>query len=251
MPSPCRCASKWDDAVIDNLEKTERLLCELEESLPLDARVLPQLAVALQDKAPGLEPFQPCRIVQVHYTGDEGGIVCLLDLVGADDKSAILASITHLAFDRRLPLARQISAYQKHRTKRIRRGATADLTMELDPSSAWRRGTFQIASGNGPETVEGIVAGNFGIRDAGYRRPSLVVTHLPTGLLLTPANAGFQDLGFAKMFVERLAGLADWSSVDPQAENRALEAQTVDIWNELIVLDTHKFVARYGKTANH
>ena len=30
-------------------------------------------------------------------------------------------SITHLTFDRRLPLAREIAAYQKHRVKRIRR----------------------------------------------------------------------------------------------------------------------------------
>jgi hypothetical protein len=30
-------------------------------------------------------------------------------------------SITHLTFDRRLPVAREIAAYQKHRIKRIRR----------------------------------------------------------------------------------------------------------------------------------
>ena len=31
-------------------------------------------------------------------------------------------SITNLIFDRRLPLAREIAAYQKHRIKRLRRG---------------------------------------------------------------------------------------------------------------------------------
>ena len=30
-------------------------------------------------------------------------------------------SITHLLFDRRLPLAREIASYQKHRVKRLRR----------------------------------------------------------------------------------------------------------------------------------
>jgi hypothetical protein len=30
-------------------------------------------------------------------------------------------SITHLTFDRRLPLAREIATYQKHRSKRLRR----------------------------------------------------------------------------------------------------------------------------------
>ena len=34
------------------------------------------------------------------------------------------ASITHLTFDRRLPLAREIAAYQKHRVKRIRRSSS-------------------------------------------------------------------------------------------------------------------------------
>ena len=32
-------------------------------------------------------------------------------------------SITHLTFDRRLPLAREIAAYQKHRVKRMRRSS--------------------------------------------------------------------------------------------------------------------------------
>jgi hypothetical protein len=36
-----------------------------------------------------------------------------------------LASITQLLFDPRLPLARPIALYQKHRLKRIRRQATA------------------------------------------------------------------------------------------------------------------------------
>ena len=34
-------------------------------------------------------------------------------------------SITHLTFDRRLPLAREIAAYQKHRIKRLRRSGPA------------------------------------------------------------------------------------------------------------------------------
>ncbi|MDR3389428.1 MAG: hypothetical protein P4L92_20480, partial [Rudaea sp.] len=36
-------------------------------------------------------------------------------------EAATFASITHLRFDARLPLARDIAAYQKHRVKRLRR----------------------------------------------------------------------------------------------------------------------------------
>jgi hypothetical protein len=55
--------------------------------------------------------------------GDEGGILCKLDLGPAAQNDAFV-SITHLRFDPRLPLARQISVYQKHRVKRSRRQPT-------------------------------------------------------------------------------------------------------------------------------
>jgi hypothetical protein len=61
-------------------------------------------------------------IAALHYMGDEGGIVCRLDL-GADMQNEAFVSITHLRFDPRLPLARKITAYQKHRVKRLRRQA--------------------------------------------------------------------------------------------------------------------------------
>ena len=54
--------------------------------------------------------------------GDEGGIVCRLDL-GAAMQNEAFVSITHLRFDPRLPLARESAAYQKHRVKHRRRQA--------------------------------------------------------------------------------------------------------------------------------
>ena len=59
----------------------------------------------------------------VSYVGDEGGIVCKIE--GAPETAeAVFASITHLRFDPRLPFAREIVTYQKHRTKRLRRQQT-------------------------------------------------------------------------------------------------------------------------------
>jgi hypothetical protein len=52
--------------------------------------------------------------------GEEGGIVCELDL-RMPAKEVALVSITHLRFDARLPLYRDITAYQKRRLKQIRR----------------------------------------------------------------------------------------------------------------------------------
>ena len=111
--------------MIDDPRKTEQLLYSLEAALPLESRIGPQLAAILKDKIPNLKPLQRCQISRVFYTGDEGGIVCSLELPEADAGEACLASITHLLFDPRLPLARPIALYQKHRVKRIRREATA------------------------------------------------------------------------------------------------------------------------------
>ena len=111
--------------MIDDPRKTEQLLSSLEATLPLESRIGPQLAVLLKDKIPDLKPLQRCRISRVLYTGDEGGIVCSLELPEAGGDEVYLASITQLLFDPRLPLARPIALYQKHRLKRIRRQATA------------------------------------------------------------------------------------------------------------------------------
>jgi hypothetical protein len=114
--------------MIDDPDKTEWLLSELEAALPVEALVSPPLVATLRDCAPGLQPFQRCKITKLHYTGDQGGILCCLDLADAmapDCNEVVLVSITHLMFDRRAPLARQIASYQKRRLSRIRRGTAA------------------------------------------------------------------------------------------------------------------------------
>ena len=52
--------------------------------------------------------------------GDEGGILCKLDL-DLNTKEEAFVSIKPLRFDVRLPLARAIAAYQKHCVKRLQR----------------------------------------------------------------------------------------------------------------------------------
>jgi hypothetical protein len=56
----------------------------------------------------------------IRYTGDEGAILCQLEL-SPPIENAIYVSITHLRFDQRQPLTREITAYQKHRVKHLRR----------------------------------------------------------------------------------------------------------------------------------
>ena len=99
-------------------------MAKLKAALPLPAMVTPPMMAQLQEQAPGLDLSPRCQITQIHYAGDEGGIVCKLDFGTEDDRAAFVVSITHLTFDRRLPLAREIAAYQKHRVKRLRRSSS-------------------------------------------------------------------------------------------------------------------------------
>jgi hypothetical protein len=105
--------------MIDHAETVERLMARLSEALPISARVTPELATSLRAQI-GTAVASKCAVTSIHYAGDEGGILCKLDFGSNADKQAF-ASITHLRFDPRLPLAREITAYQKHRVKHLRR----------------------------------------------------------------------------------------------------------------------------------
>jgi hypothetical protein len=97
----------------------------LQAALPLPATVTPRLATALREQKPGMAIPKACQVTWVSNAGDEGGIVCRLSVTGeADGKEvAYFASITHLDFDQRSPLGREIVAYQQRRVKKLRRQA--------------------------------------------------------------------------------------------------------------------------------
>jgi hypothetical protein len=104
--------------MIDNPGQVERLLAKLQAALPVAARLTPEAAATLQaQNAAGNIPLA-CSITWVSYAGDEGGIVCRLDF-GHEAEPAVFISITHLRFDPRLALAREIVAYQKRRVRRL------------------------------------------------------------------------------------------------------------------------------------
>ena len=108
--------------MIDNPAAAMELLDKLESVLPVPTRLTPELRASLGSKNAGAPVPPDGAIVALHYMGDEGGIVCRLELGTAMQNEAFV-SITHLRFDPRLPLARKIAAYQKHRGKRLRRQA--------------------------------------------------------------------------------------------------------------------------------
>lgn len=108
--------------MIDHPDQVDRLLVALRAALPMPARMTPRLRATLRDQNPALALVAACRITRVDYSGDEGGITCHIAREGADESGRlVVTSITHLEFDPRLPLAREIAAYQKHRIKRLKR----------------------------------------------------------------------------------------------------------------------------------
>lgn len=106
--------------MIDHPESTRCLITKLNNALPISARLTPELQDVLQHQNAASTIPAHATVISISYAGDEGGIVCKLDLRPAVDNAAF-TSITHLRFDPRLPLAREIAAYQKHRVKRIQR----------------------------------------------------------------------------------------------------------------------------------
>src|ERR1700688_1938929 len=118
-----RCVSCSGRLMIDNPITTMDLLDRLTAALPFPARLTPELHASLRGQnLRGAIPTN-CQVILLHYMGDEGGILCKLDL-GPHVKNAAFVSITHLRFDPGPPLAREITAYQKHRVKRLRRQPT-------------------------------------------------------------------------------------------------------------------------------
>lgn len=107
--------------MIDDPAEVDRVLAAMRANLPLAAETSADVASLLRRQAPGVHFPRRCRVDQVHYTGDEGGIVCHLDFGMAEAKHEYIVSITHIRFARSEPLGRAIAAYQKRRTKRLRR----------------------------------------------------------------------------------------------------------------------------------
>jgi hypothetical protein len=109
------------NTMIDDLDTVERLMERMHAALPMRAHVGRDVLEVLRRKAPEASLSHRCSVTEVRYAGDEGGILCTLDFDDQASKSAYIVSITHVGFDRRSPLWRDIEAYKKRRIKRLRR----------------------------------------------------------------------------------------------------------------------------------
>jgi hypothetical protein len=91
------------------------------ETPSLTARLSPELKRLIRKKDPSIVVPNTCTIAEIMYSGEEDGITCGLEFGQENEKDVLWASITHLIFDRRCPLYRQIAGYQKHRIKKLKK----------------------------------------------------------------------------------------------------------------------------------
>ncbi len=63
--------------MIDDPEKTDRLLVELKASLPVETKLSQNLIRTLSEQSPDLMIPASCSVVSIFYAGEEGGIVWL------------------------------------------------------------------------------------------------------------------------------------------------------------------------------
>jgi len=65
--------------MIDDPEKTDRLIAELKASLPVETRLTQILMRAIEKQTPDLATPDSCNVVSIFYTGEEGGIAGLFN----------------------------------------------------------------------------------------------------------------------------------------------------------------------------
>ncbi len=106
--------------MIDDVETSLALVERMRAALAMRAVASVELRRTLQEGSKRVFPRE-CRVTEISYVGDEGGIACTLDFDLRDIKDVYIVSITHLRFDRGNPLAREIGAYCKHRIKRLKK----------------------------------------------------------------------------------------------------------------------------------
>jgi hypothetical protein len=109
--------------MLDNFEKTTRLLTALKAAVPFEVEVLPSVIKHLQSES--LTITNPTRqlVSDLSYAGDEGGIVC--HIVPEGGREALIMSLTHVRVPRKNPLAAAIIDYQKHRIKKLKKQSGA------------------------------------------------------------------------------------------------------------------------------
>jgi hypothetical protein len=104
--------------MIDDYARALELVHKMNEQLPIPVRMGSRVKQTLREKGLTVSRDQKNEIKRVFSFGDEGGIMC--DVTPAKDaKEAVVVSLSHLLIPTQHPLAQEIRAYQRERTRRL------------------------------------------------------------------------------------------------------------------------------------
>ena len=106
--------------MLDNPEKTTKLLATLKAAVPFEVELTDRLIKKLRAQHHDASADQKHHTVSdLSYAGDEGGIEC--QIVPPEKQDVIVVSLTHVRVPRTMPLAAAVADYQKHRMKKLKK----------------------------------------------------------------------------------------------------------------------------------
>lgn len=104
---------------IDDYNSATALSQQLDASVPFKVRAGKPLLKLMKEKGTPMSATRDYMVEKVMYSGDEGGIICMLQ-GKATDQEVVGSSLTHLIIDPEHPLTESVKAYQRQRTHRLR-----------------------------------------------------------------------------------------------------------------------------------
>jgi hypothetical protein len=105
--------------MLDNPEKTARLLAALKASVPFEIELGEHLIKNFQTENPPVAVATRYTVADLSYAGDEGGIMCHTDR--PKDGGALVVSLTQVRVPRAALFATAVADYQKHRIKKLKK----------------------------------------------------------------------------------------------------------------------------------
>jgi hypothetical protein len=106
--------------MLDQPEKTARLLAALKAAAPFEVELASSLIEYLQAESVADVDRMHQIVWNLSYAGDEGGIMCHLSR-SEETGRALVVSLTHVRMPRSMPLAAAVVDYQKHRVKKLKK----------------------------------------------------------------------------------------------------------------------------------
>jgi hypothetical protein len=109
VPILCdRCPFDSEATMLDNPEKTTKLLAALKAAVPFEVELTEQVVNHLRSHGDAVADKKHHTVANLSYAGDEGGIVCHMT-------EALVVSLTHVRVPRSMSLAAAVADYRRRK----------------------------------------------------------------------------------------------------------------------------------------